>query len=110
MTNAAHKGRLEVVQCLITELGIDVDHADDNGCLSLFTENDGLTNLYAAAKAGYLNIVRCLVEFAADVNQRTKYGNMLLMVAAYFMNHKIVRYLLKHGADAQAKQALRGPQ
>ena len=82
-----------MVRCLVNELGADVDLAD----------NIGITPLYAAAQHGHLDTVPCLVnELGADVNLATKAGDTPLHVAALNMHEEIVRFLMRHGADAQA--------
>jgi hypothetical protein len=96
---AAHKGNLQMVRCLVKEFGADVNKADEHGC----------TPSYAAVGRGNMLIVRCLVEeLGADVNQAAKSGSTPLMVAAELLHHDIVRYLLKHGADAQATHEKHG--
>jgi hypothetical protein len=92
VSHAAHWGNLEVVQCLIKELGADVNHAVNDGCMPL----------YAAAQAGHLEMVRFLiVKHGADVNIAI-HGSTPLMMAADKMHHKVVRLLLKLGANSQA--------
>jgi ankyrin repeat protein len=47
---------LDVIQCLVTEYGADVN------------QGDGATPLYIAARNGRLDVLRCLVnELGADV-------------------------------------------
>jgi hypothetical protein len=90
---ATHAGNLRMVKCLAIELGADVNQTDAEDC----------TPLYIAACLGHLGVVQCLVEeLGVDVNLADEDGNTPLMVAANRMHHKLVRYLLKHGADPQA--------
>jgi ankyrin repeat protein len=90
---AANEGKVDVVRLLVEELGADVNQAGEVGG----------TPLYVAAQNGRLDIVRCLVdEHGADVNQAAHDGSTPLMIAADMMQHKVVRYLFKHGADPQA--------
>jgi hypothetical protein len=90
---------LNALRCLIKELGADVNRANKDGC----------TPLYLAAQLGTLEVARCLVdEFGADVNQAAIDGSTPLLIAARKCNHKVVRYLLKHGADAQSTQNIYG--
>jgi ankyrin repeat protein len=91
---AAAMGDLAVVRCLVKELSADVDR----------TDNAGLSPLHLAAQQGKLEVVQCLVEeLGADVNVGVQdHGSTPLMTAAINMEHKIARYLLKHGADPQA--------
>jgi hypothetical protein len=90
---AAQKGHLAVVRCFIKELGADVNKATKGGA----------TPLFMAAQDGLLAIVQCLVkELGADVNLTRKDGATVLMVAAHEKHHRMVAYLMRHGADPQA--------
>ena len=94
---AAQQGHLDVVQCLIAKFGADVNKA----------KNDGATPLYCAVEGGHLGVVRCLVEEnGADLNQAMHNGQTPLMAAAKLdaenKNDKMVRCLIKHGANSQA--------
>jgi hypothetical protein len=81
------------VQYLGKEHGADVNLA----------ARDGTTTLIVAAQNGHLNVVQCLVgDFGADVNLATHNGLISLMAASYGKHDKLVKYLLKHGADVQA--------
>jgi hypothetical protein len=52
---------------------------------------------------GHLDVVRCLVEeLEADVNLSRNDGATVLMVAAHEKHHRMVAYLMRHGADLQA--------
>jgi ankyrin repeat protein len=54
-------------------------------------------------------VVRCLVEeLGADVNLARKDSATALMVAASKSNHKIVAYLMRHGADPQVSAPIFG--
>jgi ankyrin repeat protein len=125
--SAAQEGHLEVVLCLVKELRADVNKTNQNGCTPVYiaaqegfvnivrclveilgadvnqASLNGCTPLYIAAQEGNLGMVQCLVEeLSADVNQAAHVGSTPLMIAAERMHHKVVRYLLKHGADPQA--------
>jgi hypothetical protein len=90
---AAEHGHLSVVQCLVKELGVDVNQATNQGC----------TPLYIAAEYGHFSVVQCLVkELGVDVNQATHDGSTPLMIASAFKHTEVVVWLPKHGADAQA--------
>jgi ankyrin repeat protein len=130
---AAHIGLLAVVRCLANELGADHNLEDQNGATPLYvtaqnghlavvrylvkelranvkkSKKDGTTPLHIAAQKGHLAVVRCLVEeLGADVNLVRKGGATALMMAASKSYHKIVAYLMRHGADPQASAALYG--
>jgi ankyrin repeat protein len=124
---AAQNGHLEVVRCLLKELGADDNQASDevvtplimaaqNGRLAVvqylgrkdcadvnLADHACNTALIVAARNGHLDVVQCLVaRIGADVNQPDLEGFTALMMASYGKHDKIVKYLLKHGADAQA--------
>jgi hypothetical protein len=62
--------------------------------------------LLYAAQRGHLDVLQCLVEeFGADVNLAAHDGRTALMMASYGRHEKLVKWLLKHGADAQATTA-----
>jgi ankyrin repeat protein len=122
---AVKGGNLEVLRCLVTDLGADVNHGDANGntplhfaaldnildvirCLVTEYSADvsqanhgGGTPLLIAAQKGYLDIVRCLVaEFGADVNQAMHEGATPLYIAVQNGHMDIVRCLVaEFGAD-----------
>jgi ankyrin repeat protein len=90
---AAQEGHVAIVRCLVKELGADVKKANSRGT----------TPLYIATEMGHLAVVRCLVEeLGADFNLAKKGGSTALMMLARKCNHKIVAYLMRHGADPQA--------
>jgi hypothetical protein len=65
-------GDLEVVICLVRELGADVNQ----------TTSIGVTPLYIAAQKGYLPVVQCLVnELGAHVDQSKFNGTTPLYIA-----------------------------
>lgn len=54
-----------------------------------------------AAENGELDSMRCLIEdLDADLVQLAHDGATPLVIAAVFMHHRVVRYLLKHGANS----------
>jgi hypothetical protein len=90
---AVQNGHLDLLKCLVNELGANVNKASNIGC----------TPLFAAAERGNKEMVVCLVgELSADVNLATEDGKTPLMAATKSKHAKIVRYLLKNGANAQA--------
>jgi ankyrin repeat protein len=93
---AAAGGHLHVVQCLGKEHGTDINKGD---C-------ECVTALIHAAEYGQLNVVKCLVaELSADVNPAAHNGQTAFMTASLKKHEKVVRWLLKHGADIGAKTA-----
>jgi ankyrin repeat protein len=90
---AAYYGYLAVVRCLARDHGADINQARE----------DGITTLILAAQNGRLDIVQCLVvDLGADINQSAHNGDTPLIMALYGKQDKVVKWLLKHGADAQA--------
>ena len=76
------------------------------------TESDGLTALMAACQYGRLNAAEVLIKSGADVNAKTLVQKMTaLMYAskAYVSKGgeslKLVKHLLRNGADKNAKDA-----
>jgi hypothetical protein len=89
----AGDGNLAMVQCLGKEHGADVNIADQSDA----------TAVMIAARNGHLDVVQCLVaELRADVNHRDENGCTALMMASLGKHDKIIRWLTRHGADAQA--------
>jgi ankyrin repeat protein len=96
LMHAAAKGHLAVVRCLGREHGADINKSDHHGCIAL---------IYAA-EHGHMNVVKCLVvELSADVNLAAHDGRTALMLASLKKCEKVVRWLIKHGADIGAKTA-----
>jgi ankyrin repeat protein len=56
---ATMKDDLAMAQCLVVELGADVNKGDD--------VNDGRTPLMSAAGDGHLAMVRCLIKLGARI-------------------------------------------
>jgi ankyrin repeat protein len=80
-----------MVQCLVKELGADVNQAVNNGA----------TPLYHEPEHDNLAVVRCLVkDLGADVNQAREGGATPLYIAAKKGHSAVVRCLVKElGAD-----------
>jgi ankyrin repeat protein len=128
---AAANGNLDVMRYLVVELGADVNQAEDemgqaalhiacyagrlNVVRCLLNEllakgnkeaNSGFTALLFAVEAGHLDLMRCLVrEFGADVSHTDYYGETALMIAAASKHAILTKWLVKAGADPQAKNA-----
>jgi ankyrin repeat protein len=124
LVQAALKGKLEVMRCLVTDLGADANQPDDEGHTPLSVaaqEGDlpavqclvkelganvnkgvfgGRTPLYIAAEKGHVAMIRCLVtELGADLCQ-TESGAMPLHVSAEEGHLAVVRFLIEElGAE-----------
>lgn len=60
----------------------------------------GFSALVAAARNGNFDVVKCLVEHGAKVDERTNSRDKTALLAASFDGHfEIVKYLHEHGAD-----------
>jgi hypothetical protein len=90
---AAKMGHVTLVRCLAKELCADVNQGN----------REGVTALQMASQNGNIFFMRCLIEeLGADINQAAKIdGVTALMLAANNSHHKIVAYLVRHGADPQ---------
>ena len=95
---AITSGEAENVQCLIRELGADVNADDDQGNPPLF---------WAILEANP-EIVQLLVEAGADVNATDERGNPMLYWAIFEESPEIVRLLVEAGADVNAADASQG--
>jgi ankyrin repeat protein len=84
------KGNLAMVQCLVAELGADVNQA---------TSNNECTPLIVAALKGHLAVVRCLIRLGAMVGAVANYGQTALLMCALSSRYATMQYLLEE-ADA----------
>jgi ankyrin repeat protein len=83
--SAAFLGNIAVLQCLIKELGADVNQEQGK---------HGYRALFIAAANGSLAVMRCLVqELGADVNKVAKDGITPLCIAVITGNLNVARYL-----------------
>ena len=90
---AAKNGHDEIVDLLLAQSRVDVDHAEDEV---------GTTPLFMAAQNGHDYIVLKLITHGADVNFKMPDGTSgasPLIAAAQCGHHKIVKLLLDAGAD-----------
>ena len=87
-----------VVQCVIRELGADVNATDD----------DGLPVLYWAILVGTPEVVQVLVDAGADANATDNNGQPMLYSAILEGSPEIVRLLVEAGADVNATDASQG--
>jgi ankyrin repeat protein len=125
---AATLGSLEMVRCLVQELGADINKATHT------SDEEGMTPLTAAAHNGNLDMVQCLLDLGADVDKKDEAGDTALhnaaangelaivqclvdvgadvsegfLTAANIEDFAIVRYLAEHGADVNRGHELGG--
>jgi hypothetical protein len=117
---------LEVLSCLVKELGADVNQRDKRGCTSLAMASykgypdivrflaeelradvnirkneDGRTPLCMGAEVGSFYVVRTLLRLGADINSVDAHGTTPLMIATAKKHQEIVKWLVKAGADTQ---------
>jgi len=65
-------------------------------------EEDKALDLHTAARNGYIDIVKCLIENGDDVNLRDDFGETVLMHAVKKGNTDIVNILTEFGANVNA--------
>jgi hypothetical protein len=83
--------------CLVSALDVDVNQAVSHDNVN------GFTALWMAAFKGKLDVVRCLLKLRANVNQASSNGLTPLMAASAGQHEEVVVWLIKAGADTQAK-------
>ncbi|VDM16744.1 unnamed protein product [Hydatigera taeniaeformis] len=99
LISACRNGKLEIVQYLVDECGADMEQV---GTVHFDGEAvEGVTPLWCAAAANYLEIVRFLVERGADVNRTTITNSTALRAACFDGHEAIVRYLVEQGANVE---------
>jgi ankyrin repeat protein len=126
LSQAVHNGgSIDVLSCLVKELGADVNQRDELGWTALTSAavlghhnvvrslieelgadvnipyQEGETPLHMAAAEGHLSVVRDLLQLGADINQGCNLGVTPLMVASFCKYHEVVKWLVKVGADTQ---------
>ena len=67
------------------------------------TDEQGRTLLYIAARGGFYDTTKALLEAGARVNQRQNDGSTPLHGAAYYGQVPVVKLLLRYGADSTIK-------
>jgi hypothetical protein len=90
---AAGGDSLDMMKCLVTELGADVDQVF----------YDGLTTLIATAHTGFLDVLQCLVALGASVDIKDNNGNTALLISARAGHFPITQYLIEH-TDADIEE------
>jgi hypothetical protein len=92
LISATFREFIEVMRCLVKELGTDVSQI-----------YDGDTPLAVAATNGFSNLVRLLVtEFGADIDQDSPQVGTPLSMAAHRGHLPVVRCLVELGANIEA--------
>jgi hypothetical protein len=96
VSQRAHHYNLDVIRCLVIEYGADVNR----------TSSDGWSPLYTAAEQAGLDVLKSVVhDFGADINLASQNGATPLYIAAKNGRLDVLRYLGNElGADVnQAK-------
>ena len=96
---ACRNGHLNIVEYLFYQCHAPIE---ETGSVTFDGETiDGAPPLWCAAAAGFLNIVKLLIEVGADVN-KTTYTNSTPLRAACFDGHfDIVQFLVENNADVE---------
>jgi ankyrin repeat protein len=90
---------LDMMRFLVVELGANVNK----------TMKDGAQPLFLAIAEGYLDGVRCCVrELGAEIDYTGGNGDTPLIVAARWKRGEIAKWLVKAGADPQARHPVQG--
>ncbi|KAL5964078.1 Ankyrin repeat domain-containing protein 50 [Taenia solium] len=89
LCTAAFQGKLEVVKSILNQNSVDVEARDAAGS----------TPLVLASRQGYLEIVKCLLEANAKLDQIDQDGWSALRSAAWGGHIDVVNLLLESGVD-----------
>ncbi|KAH0579586.1 hypothetical protein H2248_002437 [Termitomyces sp. 'cryptogamus'] len=93
--------------CCVTMLMCTLEVRMQSGnswCLtSINSDKHGQNTLHIAVWHGWLNIVKLLLKYNADVDARNHWGETPLHLAASLGHLDIVGLLLKHNADVNAR-------
>jgi ankyrin repeat protein len=79
--------------------GQAIDRLNQDGPAPLISAKGGLSALHHAARQGYVEAARVLLEAGADVNQMTGDGHSPLLVALINGQFDVAIELVNHGAD-----------
>ena len=74
---------------------------------NLLSKKDYLkrTILYIAARNGYYDLVKYLIEIGADINEIQSTGSTPLHAASYFGHESVVKLLLENGSNPYIKNS-----
>ena len=93
LLEAAKVGHNEAVQFLLN-LGVDVDHFND----------EGSTALMIACEGGREQVVQSIVSAGANVNIQDNIGRTALMIASENSHTQVIKLLLKEDADINIQE------
>lgn len=85
---------LNEINDLIRIYGFEFIHSSDKF---------GLTPLLRATLAGRLDIIKLLLNYSANLKDKTKYGETILQMAVENGSEKLIRFLLCKGVDITEK-------
>ena len=116
-----HKGDYDSVRSFL-EKGGDVNIIDDSGysalnmsaimgkenIINLFKQYGAKTDFFTEIAIGDINSVKKYIEDGFDVNRVNNHGHQVLMIAAHQGHIDIVKLLIKHGANVNAKHKISG--
>eukprot|EP00640_Fibrocapsa_japonica_P003963 CAMPEP_0113943834 /NCGR_PEP_ID=MMETSP1339-20121228/28444_1 /TAXON_ID=94617 /ORGANISM="Fibrocapsa japonica" /LENGTH=870 /DNA_ID=CAMNT_0000948801 /DNA_START=93 /DNA_END=2705 /DNA_ORIENTATION=+ /assembly_acc=CAM_ASM_000762 len=95
LTQAAHRGHLDLVKKLIADGRVSVSTASE----------EGITALIAAATEGHHEILEALLAAGASASDKDKEGTTALMAAAVRGHKETLEALIKAGADVNAQNS-----
>lgn len=85
---------LNEINDLIRIYGFEFIHSSDKFCL---------TPLLRATLAGRFDIIKLLLNYSANLKDKTKYGETILQMAVENGSEKLIRFLLYKGVDITEK-------
>jgi ankyrin repeat protein len=92
--DSIERGDFDKVKYFVKEKNFGKDHIYESDALQL------------AAKYGYLDIVKYLVEQGADVNWIDHDGSFALILSTKYGHFDVVKYLVEHGSDINEKDEI----
>ena len=96
LAHAAATGDVDHIHKMVTDNAIHKDMIHNK-------DSNGWMPIHEAARGGHLNVVQLLVEFGADVNERTNFGDgssvMELVLDNHGHDHPLFSYLEDLGAE-----------
>ncbi|KAH9279482.1 Protein fem-1 -like protein C [Echinococcus granulosus] len=99
LISACRNGKPDIVRYLVDDCGADMEQV---GTVHFDGEAvEGVTPLWCAAAANYLEIVQFLVDRGADVNRTTITNSTALRAACFDGHEEVVRYLVEQGANVE---------